>query len=548
MERINWQQLESEVFDLIIIGGGINGAGIALDAALRGLRVLLVEKKDYGSGTTSASTRLIHGGLRYLEYLEFGLVRESLHEREILLKTAAGMVHPLPILLPIYDFSRRGPLLIRLGMWLYDLLSLDKSLPAHRMLSAAETLTLEPQLRPQQLRGAALYYDSQIEFPERLCWLLIRHARRAGAVALNYCRAVHQETGPTMQRLEVEDLETGGRFRLRARIIINATGPWVDEVRQLRRPRPAKRLQGTKGSHIVVRQWPDGPRHAIYVESPVDGRPIFIIPWLHYYLIGTTDLIYRDRLDEVVISEDEVEYLLRGVNAILNGHQVKKQDILFTYSGVRPLPASRKTNTAAITRRYKILMERPAGSRQATVDIIGGKLTTYRRLAEDTVDKILRLLETGRRRSQTREYTLLPPLNEAPASAEISQPLDASTSRHLLALYGDEAKNLMALVREQPELAHRICPDRPDILAQAVYAVTHEQARHLEDICLRRTSIGWSADMGLSACETIARCIASHLGWSEADIAAEISRYRNLILRKHIPDFLPAHDVLKPQT
>ena len=537
---MNWQEITAELFDIIVIGAGINGAGIALDASQRGLKVLVVEKHDYGSGTTSASTRLIHGGLRYLEYLEFGLVRESLQEREILLHIAGDMVRPIPILLPIYKSGRRGFLTISLGMALYDLLSLNKSVPGHRMLSRAATLQHEPALQPQGLRGSALYFDSQIEFPERLCWTLVHQAQRAGAIAINYCQAIAFEMENDVQMITLRDLRDSRQHQVRGRVVINAAGPWVDEVRQLRNPRAEKLIGGTKGSHLVVRKKPGGPQNAIYTESPDDGRPFFIIPWLDYYLIGTTDLIYDGNLNEVVITRDEVDYLLHGVNAILQGYTVGYDDILYTYSGVRPLPATRHRKAAAITRRYHIYVDKTRPGCAASIDIVGGKLTTYRRLAEQTVDKIARILKRTTSASGTKNFHLLEsPEANGKAHRSAGSDLDPATRKHLLRLYGDDAHKLVAMVSQQPRLGKRICKNRPDIFAQAVYAVTVEHALTLEDIFFRRTSIGWSETMGLDCCEKVAALVAPYLNWDENKQAGEVNKFRQKILHKHMPGFLP---------
>jgi glycerol-3-phosphate dehydrogenase len=376
-------------FDVIIIGAGINGAGIARDAAMRGLKVLLIDKGDLGAATTSASTRLIHGGLRYLEHFEFGLVRESLREREILLKIAPHLVKPLAMTIPIYKQSKRGRLTIRAGMILYDLLSWGKSLPRHRMLSRAETLDRWPGLNPEGLLGSALYYDAQVEFPERLVLENVLSAREFGAEVLTYTRVT---------RLAVADGkvsgvefvgEDGQRQFAEAGVVVNAAGPWIDLVLERAPVKSPKLIGGTKGSHIVVPPFPGAPADAIYLEARSDGRPLFIIPWNDLYLIGTTDVRFEGDPDHVRCEPWEIDYLLSETNLALPSAHLTRDDIVYTYSGVRPLPVTSKTDEQSITRRH-FIREHP--QLPNLLSIVGGKLTTYRSLAEECVDLIFRKL------------------------------------------------------------------------------------------------------------------------------------------------------------
>ncbi|MEN3328497.1 MAG: glycerol-3-phosphate dehydrogenase [Acidobacteriota bacterium] len=358
-------------YDVVIIGAGINGAGIARDAAMRGLKVLLIEKGEIGAGTTSASTRLIHGGLRYLEHFEFGLVYESLRERETLLRIAPDLVRPLPMAIPIYKQRRRGWLTIRAGMILYDLLSWRKSLPRHRMLSREETLKRWPGLNPEGLLGSALYYDAQVEFPERLVLANVESAREFGAEVLTHTRV----TG-----LTASSVEFGDRFA-EASVVINAAGPWIDLV--LASVNSPKLISGTKGCHIVVPVFAGAPANAIYLEARSDGRPIFIIPWNKLYLIGTTDVRFEGDPDEVRCEDWEIDYLLSETNLALPGAKLTRDSILQTYSGVRPLPYQSST-------RRHFIREHPQLSN--LLSIVGGKLTTYRSLSEECVDLIFRKL------------------------------------------------------------------------------------------------------------------------------------------------------------
>ena len=379
---------ESE-FDVLIIGAGINGAGIARDAAMRGLSVLLIDKGEIGGATTIASTRLIHGGLRYLEHFEFGLVRESLRERETLLKIAPNLVKPLAMTIPIYKQSKRGPATIRAGMIVYDLLSWGKSLPRHRMLSRAETLEQLPGLNPHGLLGSALYFDAQVEFPERLVLSNVVAARDLGAGVLDHT---------LVTKLSVEDArvtgiefvtEDGQTHTAQARIVINATGPWVDRLLDRAPVESPKLIGGTKGSHIVVPPFPTAPAKAIYLEARSDSRPMFIIPWDGKYLIGTTDVRFEGDPDEVRCEPWEIDYLLSETNAAFPRAALTVNDIVSTYSGVRPLAATSEKDEQSITRRH-FIREHPRLSN--LLSIVGGKLTTYRSLSEECVDLIFRKL------------------------------------------------------------------------------------------------------------------------------------------------------------
>lgn len=376
-------------YDVIVIGAGINGAGIARDAAMRGLKVLLIDKGDPGMGTTIASTRLIHGGLRYLEHFEFGLVRESLREREILLRIAPHLVRPLAITIPIYEQSKRGRLTIRAGMILYDLLSWGKSLPRHRMLSRAETLEQLPGLNPDGLVGSALYYDAQLEFPERLVMENVLSAREFGADVLTHTRVTNLAVKDgKVSRVELVN-EAGEKQFAEADVVINAAGPWIDQVLDEAPVKSPKLIGGTKGSHIIVPPFSGAPANAIYVEARSDGRPIFIIPWNKLYLIGTTDVRFEGNPDEVRCEPWEIDYLLSETNLALPAAHLTRDSIIDTYSGVRPLPVTSDKNEQNITRRH-FIRRHPALLN--LLSIVGGKLTTYRSLAEQCVDLIFQKL------------------------------------------------------------------------------------------------------------------------------------------------------------
>ncbi|MDT5296396.1 MAG: glycerol-3-phosphate dehydrogenase [Acidobacteriota bacterium] len=394
--------ISSATFDAVIIGAGINGCGVARDAAMRGLRVLLLDKGDVASGTTSCSTRLIHGGLRYLEHGELGLVRESLRERETLLRRVAPhLVRPLPVLVPVYAGRRRGLLTIRAGVLAYDLLSFDKSLPRHHMLTPAAALAHAPGLDASGLKGAALFYDAQIEYAERLALENALAARAHGATVLTYARVERlMFEGDAVRGVEFKDLRGGTTHEARASVILNAAGPWVDEVldgagatggsvgtsgEKLTGAAVEKLIGGTKGSHIVVRPFDGAPRVAVYAEAVADGRPFFVIPWDGKFLIGTTDELFNGDLNHVEAAPREIDYLIRETNRALPTARLTRADVLYTYAGVRPLPhvgaRDQTDKEAGITRRHFIRPSRVRG----LFSVVGGKLTTYRSLAEEVV-------------------------------------------------------------------------------------------------------------------------------------------------------------------
>src|SRR5215217_9395430 len=365
-------------FDLIVIGAGINGAGIARDAALRGLRVLVLDKGDVASGTTSWSTRLIHGGLRYLEHGEIGLVRESLREREHLLHIAPHLVRPLPLLLPIYRGDQRARLLIRAGMLAYDVLSRGKSLPGHRILDRSAALARAPGLAESGLLGAALFHDAQVEYAERLALENVLDARAHGAEIRTY-HQVDEVLCADGRVLGVTgtDILTGGQFRYAAPVVINVAGPWVDEVLDRSNLEQQSRLiGGSKGSHITVDPFPGAPRDALYAEARQDGRPFFIISWNDLYLIGTTDTRYDGDLDKVVAEEWEIDLLLTETNRVIPSAKLTGDCVRYTYAGVRPLPYTLDESEGEITRRHIMRdhereLEATGGAR-GLISVVGG--------------------------------------------------------------------------------------------------------------------------------------------------------------------------------
>ncbi len=524
--------LFSKAFDLIIIGGGINGAGLARDAAERGLKVLLLEKNDFASGCSSHSTRLIHGGLRYLEHFEFDLVKESLREREILFKKYPNLVHRLQLMIPVYEHSRMGMLKLRLGLSIYDLLSGNKSLKPYESHSKKELLHGSLGLNKHGLKGALSYYDGQACFIERICLENILSAEEMGAICLNHCEVTEIQCDP----LEDNDPDTTAKYIVRsvrfkdllnkslpytaqAKYVINMTGPAVDlmntRLRQresLYPPHPLpQRIQGTKGSHIVVESFKGAPKnHGVYAEAFKDSRPFFILPFKlgfnkDLYLIGTTDLFLTEdeeaRPHQLKISNQEIEYLLDETNRLFPHAHLKPDDIVKTFCGVRPLPYDpRAKSAAAVTRRHFIYHHaKDEDGVQNYYSILGGKITTFRNLSKEILD-----LFTSVDCLTAIEPSIGCNFNDLPFETYLKQKLpeylgaydlEAATIMHLIMLYGTRAEDVMQLCQINPKLKQRIHADYEDIEAQIVFAIRYEKAYTLEDILERRLTIGLSRDL-----------------------------------------------------
>jgi glycerol-3-phosphate dehydrogenase len=520
-------------FDVIIIGAGINGAGIARDAAMRGLRVLLLDKEDIGGGTTAASTRLIHGGLRYLEHLEFGLVRESLRERERLLHIAPHLVRPLPMLIPIYPSGKRGPWMIRAGMTLYDLLSYDKSLARHRMLSRAQTLEREPGVEPDGLLGAALYYDAQVEYAERLALENVLSAREHGAVVRTYARVdagIMREGA--LCGVEFTDLRRESNDTALAPITVNAAGPWVDQVLRGLGYKADRMIGGTKGSHIVVRPFPGAPASGIYAEAIADGRPFFIIPWNGQYLIGTTDSRYSGDVDRVAATPDEIAYLVSETNRLIPAAGLDRESILFTYSGVRPLPYSPSEAESAITRKH--IVHDHSHDRERAISgllsIIGGKLTTYWSLSEQVVDIIFKKLGKPAPASRTADVALpgaaVGDFADFARDFKARHQLPDPITDHLLRVYGARADLVVEIAKEAPDLMTPLTSETAVIGVEVLFAFQSEMAVTLGDVLLRRTMAGLGSTAGVGEDEAAAALARKYLGWGEGKAGEEVSAYR----------------------
>jgi glycerol-3-phosphate dehydrogenase len=516
-------RMVGEVFDVVVIGGGVTGAGVALDAASRGLSVALVEARDYASGTSSRSSKLIHGGLRYLEQLNLALVREALRERGLLLhRLAPHLVRPVPFLFPLTRHGwERG--YVGLGVTLYDTMGGARAIPRHRHLTRRQALRLAPALKPNSLVGAIQYYDAQVD-DARYTLMLVRTAVQHGAAAANSARVIgFLREGEHVTGVRVRDLELGQEFDLRAHYTVNATGVWTDDIQELLGGRGRFRVRASKGIHLVV------PRDRIHADTGIILRTeksvLFVIPWGRHWIIGTTDTDWKLDKAHPAASRADIDYLLKHVNSVLRT-PLTPEDIEGVYAGLRPLLAGESAETSTLSREHIVAQPVPG-----LVAVAGGKYTTYRVMAKDAVDALARGLEAVPP-SATEDLPLVGAVgykarfNARQRIAERSG-LHVSRIEHLLKRYGAEVDEILQILATHPELGQSI-PGADDYLqVEAVYSAATEGALHLDDILTRRTRISIETwDRGVTAAEPIARLVAPILGWDDTKIKRELEHYR----------------------
>lgn len=530
-----WQSLGEEVFDLLVIGGGITGSGIARDAAGRGLSVALIESGDIGGATSSRSSRLVHGGLRYLETLEFGLVFEALRERRRLLELAPHLVRPLPFLFPVFRGDDPNLAKLAAGMLLYEGLSLFRSPGRQRILTRGGALELEPRLRAAGLVGGALYHDAQVD-DARLTLAVARGAHEAGAVVLSRVRATGITAAPGgVTAVTVEDRLAGGERMARARLVLNAAGPWSDHVRRLADPAATPRLRTTKGVHILFPRERIGNRNAIIFRSVIDDRVMFVLPWGRFTYVGTTDTEFEGDPASVTADDADIRYLLDSANDVFPEARLTRNDIVSTWAGVRPLLAPDANVSAGETSREHAIWRDPSG----LLNVAGGKLTTFREMAADAATTAARILGDEQGVVSGDFLTEFVPIPGAPefGLARLLASLEdtaraagvASESlRRLVSRYGDDATAILQLMAEDPTLGERVLPDHEYLMAEAVHAVRSEWALTLEDVMRRRLQLFYEAsDGGLPAAARVVERIAGEpeLEWSAAEAAAQLAHY-----------------------
>jgi glycerol-3-phosphate dehydrogenase len=532
----NIKRFQKEKFDIAIVGGGITGAGIARDAALRGLSVALLEKGDFGSGTSSKSSRMVHGGLRYLRQRHISLVRESLRERGVLLKIAPHLVRPFPFLLPIYGGGLEERLQLKVGLTAYDLLAGRRGIERHRMLSRREVLQQEPALRPDGLQGGLRYFDCVVH-DARLTLTTARSAARQGAAVANYVQATALEReDQRVVGVHFHDLLSGRKDLLRAEVVVNAAGPWCDELRAMTSLPP--KLQPTKGVHIVL------PRHRLPVTDIViffhGDRSLFAVPKEDWTYVGTTDTYYQADPGQARTDAADVAYLLEALNNAFPGRAVVPGDIVSTWVGVRPLVAEEGAPTPSdVSRDYEIENEPPG-----LVSIAGGKLTTYRSMAQDLLDRLVAAerhrLDWSPRPCCTAELPL--PGGDvqgfemyaegAVAALEEGWGLSPAVASRLVRTYGTEHAKILAYALRDKRLLEPLTSGAAVLRAEAVYAAEEEMAVTLEDFLARRTDLMLfdpSGRKGLNAAPLVARLMGSVLGWGWRARREQIRHYREAV-------------------
>lgn len=519
--------MAEEELDVLVVGGGIVGAGIALDAVSRGLSTGLIEARDFASGTSSRSSKLIHGGLRYLEQFDFELVREALHERGLLLTTIAPhLVRPVPFLFPFAHHWER--FYIGAGVTLYDTLAMtsrnNRGLPAHRHLTRSGALRVFPALKRDAVTGAVQYWDAQVD-DARFVTTVLRTAAGLGAHVASRSQAVgFLREGEHVVGATVTDLENGGQRQVRARQVVNATGVWTDEIQEMVGGRGQIHVSASKGIHLVV------PRDRIQSSSGMILRTeksvLFVIPWGRHWIIGTTDTAWDLDKAHPAASRTDIDYVLDHINQVLRT-PLGRDDVEGVYAGLRPLLSGESDETSKLSREHTVAHPVPG-----LVLIAGGKYTTYRVMAKDAVDAVAHGLGGGVPESVTDRL----PLVGADGYAALTNQrhtmardtgLHISRISHLLRRYGSSVRDLLDLIQQHPDLGRPLEAAQDYLRAEVLYAVEAEGARHLDDVLARRTRISFETwDRGIAAAQEAAELMAEPLGWSKEQVEREVEYYR----------------------
>lgn len=528
----NLGKLKAGSYDLLVIGGGITGTCIARDAALRGLKTACVEKNDWAWGTSSRSSKMIHGGIRYLEMFDFKLVFEACRERRQLLLNAPHLVYPQPFFFPIYKGDKNGIFMIESGLILYDMLALFRNVRPHRMYLHDRAMELEEGLDSDRLKAAGIFYDCSTD-DARLTLAFALTALDDGAHCANYVEVTGLlKSGDKVSGARVRDVLSGGEFDIEARVVVNASGAWGDEVCGLDEPDAPEKLQLTKGSHIMVPRGRARTRNALPIVSPQDDRLMFIVPRGRFSLIGTTDIYYHEDLDNPYATRDEVEYILEAANIAMPRAHLDKADIVSTYSGLRPLAmqeGGEDVAASAVSREHRIY-----AGHSGLLTIAGGKLTTGRSMAEEMVDMVAHRLEKEFGvKAATGCRTKNNPVLGTPAPETVARVRALSAKLRFeddvlagLLKQGTDALKVLDLVDRDPSLSDRLAPETPHIKAQVRFAAEGEMARTVDDFLVRRTEIYYtSPDQGLSLASEVARIMGEVRGWDEAERRRQVDAY-----------------------
>jgi len=526
------ERLKETTFDVLVIGGGITGAGVALDAVSRGHVTALVERDDFASGTSSKSSKLIHGGLRYLQQGDVRLVYEALHERKRLRRNAPHLVRVLPFMIPILTkdglISKKIARALGSALWMYDITGGWRIGRLHRRLSGKAAQAHLPTMRAERLASAYLYFDAEAD-DARLTLTVVRTAVDMGSVAANRIEVTGIKRHDKESTVTLRDILTGQTFDARARSVVNATGVWADDLRQLDEGSHPRTIRPAKGVHVTVPWHKVRNDIAVVIPVPKDKRSLFVVPWVpngdgtyKYTYIGTTDTDYKGPVDEPQCTKDDIDYVLRALNASVTT-DVTHDDVLAVWSGLRPLVTTSSDSKAAartadLSRRHSVTT-----STNGMVTVTGGKLTTYREMAEDAVDEVDSLLGTSGR-CRTKRLKLRG--HEGFRPVERPDWLTDATIDHLDNRYGSDAGRIIEIAKNDPQLARPLVDGLPYLRAEAVYSVTHEMALSLDDIMTRRTRARlFDRRATVNAASDTARLVAPLLSWSEADIDREVRTF-----------------------
>ncbi|WP_035271703.1 glycerol-3-phosphate dehydrogenase/oxidase [Desulfonatronum thiodismutans] len=551
---LDLREIASKHFDILVVGGGVNGACVAWDAAMRGLSVALVDKNDFGAATSAATGRMIHGGIRYLQHLALGRVRTSLHERIFFLRSAPHLVHPVPFLIPTYGHGLKGKEVLSLAMTVYDLLartegarSSRRTMPGHKRLSRQETLASEPHLLAEGLTGAIRFYDCQMPFPERLTLAIVLAARREGAEVLNYAQVkdLLVDDG-RVTGANVMDVFTGSQLTIKADLTVNAAGPWVNSV--LKSGGLADTVKGasrllSKGIHIITRSLTSGHALALATRHKHSGawldrggRHFFIVPWQGLSLIGTTNSPFNGAPDDDIVTEEDIRGLIDDVNSVYPAAGLCRADIRHFYGGLYPDDPSRPPGTGYQGSREDNIIDHGVSQNiQGLISVIGVKYTTARLLAQKIVDLTCRKLARQAKPCRTESAPLfgggITNLKDFVADECRHRPDILSESRivDLIHAYGTNYTEILELCVQDPDLAEEIRPGTAILKAQVVHAVRREMARNLQDVVFRRTPLGCLGRPAPETLRCLARIMAEESGWDdtrrEEEVLAVDARY-----------------------
>jgi glycerol-3-phosphate dehydrogenase len=513
--------LDNQSFQVVVIGGGINGVAVARECARAGKRTLLVEQNDFASGVTSRSTRIIHGGLRYLEHGEIDLVRESVRERERLLRQRSHLVHPIHFLFLLNEQSQRSAMKVRAGLWLYERLAGRKSAD----LSEMELKRVERALDAGHKWSIFNYEDAQCEFPERLVAEWMTEAAEAGAVVRNHCEVMAVNVAQGRARgLLLRDRISGKDERVEAGWILNCTGPWADRICQRSAVRTSKpMLGGVRGSHIVLPRFPGAPNMALYTEA-ADGRPVFILPWNDQVLVGTTEVPDAGDPAKTAPSNEEIEYLLRTVTKLFPKSKLSAHDIKYAFAGVRPLPNSPGNNASAVTRRH-FVHDHTADGAARLISVIGGKLTTAASLARECARMIGIAVAEPTTVAMGPGPSLDPMLDQEVIEIARAGSVSEETARGMMEWHGQRAMDIARMALVSAELRAPICPHTSHIVAEVVEAYRKEFAVSLGDVLLRRVPLALGACWSESCSREAALRIGAVLGWNDQDRGANLESF-----------------------